>query len=149
MSVQIAGSSQRLSLQLPGEGKGWKRQGDEMIEADLGGSGGTAYERVAAEGPLSPTVAHTDLALDGTGGLTYPLADGTIDGFRKSIRVYEASTEASHITGNFRTGNFANTNVASIDVQAFGDVPDELELMWVASISKWVIVRENIHLNDT
>ncbi len=148
MSVQISGSNQRLSLQLPAEGQTWKRQGDEMIPADLGASG-TAYEHVAAEGPLSPTVAHTDLALDGIGGVTYPLANGTVNGFRKSIRVYEASAEASHITGNFRTGNAANTNVASIDVQAFGDEPDEIELIWVASLTKWVIVRENIHLNDT
>jgi hypothetical protein len=40
MSVKISGSDKRLALRLPGEGKGWKRQGDEMVEADAGGGGG-------------------------------------------------------------------------------------------------------------
>ena len=40
MSVRVSGSDKRLSLKLPAEGQGWKRQGDEMVPADLAGGGG-------------------------------------------------------------------------------------------------------------
>jgi hypothetical protein len=39
MSVRVTGSDKRLSVAMPAEGQTWKRVGDSMVGADLGGGG--------------------------------------------------------------------------------------------------------------
>jgi hypothetical protein len=68
MSIRVVGSNKRLSLQLPGEGQGWARSGDEMVPVDLGG-GGPATSVVGAVDTDVPITA------SGTGDVNIQAGD--------------------------------------------------------------------------
>jgi hypothetical protein len=100
--------------------------------AVAGSGAATGYESRSSAGVISNTLAHTDLFNDGVG--TSSLADSTVDGFEKTIRV---GTAATPYTINMNFINFGSlSGVGSNIVMAANS---SIRLMWSEANERYVI----------
>lgn len=138
MSIKVTGTDERLSLRLPTEGEGWKRQGNEMVSTPFGGSANSQDQFLQQSGAIDPTKAHTEVEGDALDPSAFTLAAGTTDGFQKSIRCSGNGAGGITITAALRIQGGVGTQPTNITFDATGQ---GALLMWQAASSKWVILQ--------
>ena len=95
-----------------------------------GSSLSTGYEAIISVGPISTTIPHTDIGITGGGNLT--LADGTVDGFEKSIAV--TGGDAVFVLFNFQR---LPVGLSSTGSKVLLSAKDALLLKWNATSNRW------------